>query len=104
MLSLEGGWGYETGLFAGVMVLDVVLVGIFSHCTIKVNFVASHVVALSELHRIFANILVVIGANILVVIFDLGSNICKTQDQSHSDTTPLFTGHGENFQGEKPSI
>ena len=33
-----------------------------------------------------------------------GSNICKTQDQSHSDTTPLFTGHGENFQGEKPSI
>ena len=35
----------------------------------------------------------------------LGSNICKTQDQSHSDTTPLFTrGHGENFQGEKPSI
>ena len=34
----------------------------------------------------------------------LGSNICKTQDQSHSDTTPLFTGHGENFQGEKLSI
>ena len=34
----------------------------------------------------------------------LGSNICKTQDQSHSDTTPLFTGHGENFQGEKTSI
>ena len=34
----------------------------------------------------------------------LGSNICKTQDQSHSDTTPLFTGHGKNFQGEKPSI
>ena len=34
----------------------------------------------------------------------LGSNICKTQDQSHSDTTPLFTVHGENFQGEKPSI
>ena len=31
----------------------------------------------------------------------LGSNICKTQDQSHSDTTPLFTGHGEKFQGEK---
>ena len=34
----------------------------------------------------------------------LGSNICKTQDQRHSDTTPLFTGHGENFQGEKPSL
>ena len=36
----------------------------------------------------------------------LGSkfNICKTQVHSHSDTTPLFTGHGENFQGEKPSI
>ena len=34
----------------------------------------------------------------------LGSNICKTQDQSHFDTTPLFTGHGEKFQGEKPSI
>ena len=33
----------------------------------------------------------------------LGSNICKTQDQRHSDTTPLFTEHGENFQGEKPS-
>ena len=26
-----------------------------------------------------------------------GSNISKTQDQSHSDTTPIFTGHGENF-------
>ena len=34
----------------------------------------------------------------------LGSNICKTQDQSHSDTTPLFTGHGDNFQGKNPSI
>ena len=34
----------------------------------------------------------------------LGSNICKTQDQSHSDTTTLFTGQGENFQGEKLSI
>ena len=34
----------------------------------------------------------------------LGSSICKTQVHSHSDTTPLFTGHGENFQGEKPSI
>ena len=34
----------------------------------------------------------------------LGSNICKTQDQSHSDTTPLFTRLGENFQGEKTSI
>ena len=34
----------------------------------------------------------------------LESNICKTQDQSHSYTTPLFTGHGENFQGGKPSI
>ena len=34
----------------------------------------------------------------------LGSNICKIQDHSHSDTTPLFTGHGENFQGEKLSI
>ena len=34
----------------------------------------------------------------------LGSNICKTQDHSHSDTTPLFTGDGENFQGEKLSI
>ena len=51
-LSLQG--GYETGLFAGVMVLDVVLVGIFPHCPLKVNSVASHVVALSELHRIFA--------------------------------------------------
>ena len=29
-----------------------------------------------------------------------GSNICKTQDQSHSDTT-LFTGHGGKFHGEK---
>ena len=34
----------------------------------------------------------------------LGSNICKTQDHSHSDTTPLCTGHSENFQGEKLSI
>ena len=33
-----------------------------------------------------------------------GWNICKTLDHSHSDTTPLFTGHGENFQGEKLSI
>ena len=32
------------------------------HCPLKVNSVASHVVALSELHKIFANILVVIGA------------------------------------------
>ena len=38
------------------------------------------------------------------LLSDLGSLICKTQDQSHSDTTPLFMGHGENFQGEKPSI
>ena len=29
-LSLQDDWGYETGLFAGVMVIDVVLVGIFS--------------------------------------------------------------------------
>ena len=36
--------------------------GSFSHCPLKVNSVASHVVALSELHRIFANIWVVIGA------------------------------------------
>ena len=32
------------------------------HCPLKVNSVAFHVVALSELHRIFANIYVVIGA------------------------------------------
>ena len=41
----------------------------------------------------------------------LGLNICKTQDRSHSDTTPLYyiyiyiyihmAGHGEKFQGEK---
>ena len=55
-LSFQGSWGYETGLFAGVMVLDVVLVGI------KVNSVASHIVALSKLHRIFTNIWVAIGA------------------------------------------
>ena len=36
--------------------------GSFAHCSLKVNFVASQVVALSELHRIFANICVVIGA------------------------------------------
>ena len=33
-----------------------------------------------------------------------GSNIYKTQDDSHSDTTPLYlhmVGHGEKFQGEK---
>ena len=28
----------------------------------------------------------------------LGSNIYKTQDQSHSDTTPLFTGRVKNFK------
>ena len=33
----------------------------------------------------------------------LGSNICKTQHQNHSDTSPLFTGLGEKFQGEKTS-
>ena len=59
---MQGGRVYETGLLAGVMVLHVVLVGIFAHCPLKVNCVASHVVSLSEFHRIFANILVVIGA------------------------------------------
>ena len=42
----------------------------------------------------------------------LGSNVCKTQDQSHSDATPLYyryiylhmAGHGEKFRGEKSSI
>ena len=44
----------------------------------------------------------------------LGSNICKTQDHSHSDTTPLYYTiyiyistygrQGEKFQGEKSSI
>ena len=60
-LSLQGGRGNETGLFASVIVLDAVLVGIFCHCLFKVNSVASHVVALSELHIIFAFICVVIG-------------------------------------------
>ena len=44
------------------------------------------------------------AVNLTGLLSHLGSNICKTQDQSHSDTTPLFTGHGENFQGEKLSI
>ena len=41
----------------------------------------------------------------------LGSNICKTQDHSHFDTTPLYciyiyihmAGQGKKFQGEKSS-
>ena len=34
----------------------------------------------------------------------LGLYICKAQDPSHSDTTPLFMVLGEIFQGEKTSI
>ena len=45
-LSLQGSRGYETGLFARVIVLDVVPLGSFSHCPLKVNSVASHVVTL----------------------------------------------------------
>ena len=35
--------------------------GSFAHCPLKVNSEASHVVALSEFHRIFANIWALIG-------------------------------------------
>ena len=42
--------------------LMLFLWGSFAYCPLKVNSVESHVVALSEFHRIFANIWVVIGA------------------------------------------
>ena len=59
---MQGSRGYETGLFAGVIMHAVLLVGSCEHCPLKVYSVAVHIVALSEFSRIFAYIRVEICA------------------------------------------
>ena len=71
-----------------------------------------YIVSNAAHHWIFFSVELTSALSLTLLLSNLGSNICKTQDHSHSDTTPLYyiniylhmEGHGEKFQGEKLSI
>ena len=87
---MQDGRGYETGLLAGVIVLDVFLWESFVYCPLKVNTVASHVVTLSELHRIFPYIWGNYYILVLVYIQGFQYIFCMEQGVDNCSCYPLI--------------